>query len=39
MFDENSFITAACTPKQRVINPLYLKNYVSGKTYTKLVRL
>ena len=36
MFYENSFTAAACTLKLKAINPSYLKNYVSGKTFMKL---
>ena len=40
MFDENSFIAAACTIKLCVINPSYLnKLYMSGKTFTELTLL
>ena len=37
MFYEKSFIAAACTLKLKAINPGYLKNYVSGKTFMKLI--
>ena len=33
---DNSFIAVACTLKLKAINPSYLKNYVSGKTFMKL---
>ena len=36
MFYDNSFITVACAPKLKAINPSYLKNYLSGKTFMKL---